>query len=369
MNDRFLSLSRLFFLWLVVLIPFFSTAQSALDSLPPIDSLTDWQVNALAQQFAIQAKSFEQVLSEKSQTATTRRSSIEDDWKTLKADSTAAKIDIDSIAGLLKTAKSEEKNALRQQGQAAKTLELANKTVESDNITQRKNLRRLWKEVRQLNAFIHPVEPTQKTEPLPAPVKPTTEETPLPVAKRAPVPVYQKYDPTGDVMLHPPALPCRMAVKTRDEFSGEIYRRTVGVELFRQTPPALKNYLQGKPNVQCDAALAASGPSTALHLTFTIHDPNPRKAFGKLEKGSVATLWFMDGSSFNVYNQQVEEGVLNPETEAFTIQAQYPLPADILKKIRRTELDKIRITWSSGYEDYDVQYVMLLLEQAKCLFD
>jgi hypothetical protein len=170
-------------------------------------------------------------------------------------------------------------------------------------------------------------------------------------------------------MLHPPALPCQLAVQTKDEFSGEIYRRTSAIELFRHTPPALKSYLQGKPNVQCEAALAAAGANAILHLNFIIHDPNPRKAFGKLEKNSLATLWFMDGTSFFLYNQQTEEGVQNPDSQAFVFQAQFALHAEVLKKMRRMELDKIRIAWSSGYEDYDVQYVQLLMGQARCLFE
>ena len=170
-------------------------------------------------------------------------------------------------------------------------------------------------------------------------------------------------------MLNPPALPCQMAVNTRDEFSGEIYRRTAPMELFRHTPPALKNFLQGKPNVLCEAAIASAGANATLHLTFTINDPSPRKAFGKLEKSSQATLWFMDGTSFIIYNQQLEEGVQNPENQSYVYRVQYPLIAEVQKKMRRVELDKIRIAWSSGYEDYDVQYVQLLMQQARCLFD
>ena len=93
------------------------------------------------------------------------------------------------------------------------------------------------------------------------------------------------------------------------------------------------------------------------------------QAFGKIEKESLATLKFMDGSSYILNNLQANEGVQNPDTQTFVFQAQYPLPADALKKIRRTELDKIRIAWSSGYEDYDVQYVLLLQQQAQCLFE
>lgn len=397
MNDRYFSLSR-HFLWLMVaLLPCFAAAQTRLDSLPPIDSLSDGQINVYTQRLAAQAAEFTQVLSDRSSLATSRRSILEEQWNALKADSTTAKTVLDSVGALLKTAKSEEKTALRQQNQSTKTLELANKISAGDSAVQRKNLRKVWKEVIQMDAIVHqvdvapkivapiaeaetkdkkrekkkkPAAETPAAEPAEAPAVSTETPPPPPTKPAQPAIVRtKKYDPAADVMLNPPALPCQMAVNTRDEFSGEIYRRTAPVELFRHSPAALKNFLQGKPNVLCEAAIASAGANVTLHLTFTINDPSPRKAFGKLEKSSQATLWFMDGTSYIIYNQQLEEGVQNPENQSYVYRVQYPLIAEVQKKMRRMELDKIRIAWSSGYEDYDVQYVQLLMQQARCLFD
>ena len=47
--------------------------------------------------------------------------------------------------------------------------------------------------------------------------------------------------------------------------------------------------------------------------------------------------------------------------------ATYPLNAEVMKKIRRTETDRIRIAWSKGYDDYEIQQVDLLMRQAACL--
>ncbi|MFN0035685.1 MAG: hypothetical protein ACKVUS_11505, partial [Saprospiraceae bacterium] len=115
-------------------------------------------------------------------------------------------------------------------------------------------------------------------------------------------------------------------------------------------------------------ALASVGPNAALHLLFTINDPNARKAFGRLDKNSIATLKFMDGSTFTLQNAVPDDGVFNPDTEATIFRAQYPIAPDVLKKLRRTELDKLRIAWSNGYDDYEVQQVDLLMRQAECLF-
>ncbi len=381
----------LFFL----LLHFYTSAQEPLEPLPPVDSLSDWQVNALIQKYAIAANNLDTLLSEKSKTKSELRSLLEAAYALSKLNDTVPQSDRDFISRLAKTAKKEEKAAKGALQQAAKTEALAAELTEADNEQKRKQLPKLWKQLEKANAMAHHVAaleelpPAGKEPQTPQAKKPKKEKappqelpseapeestvsTPAPPPPPKPQPATvrtKKYDPAQDVMMNPPSLQCRLVVDTRDELSGERYRRTAPVELFRHSPAALKNYLQGKPNVQCAAALASSGVNVYLHLIFTINDPNPRKAFGKIEKESLATLKFIDGSSYNIYNQQTSEGIQNPDTQAFIYQAQYLLPADALKKIRRSELDKIRIAWSSGYEDYEVQYVVLLMQQAKCLFD
>lgn len=395
MNDRFSSPNRLFFVLCAALLPLLSFAQATLAPLPPIDSLSDWQVSELVQQYAAKALVFEQILSERTSAATTRRVNKEELLQMVTLDSTFSKSDQDSIANLLKIFKKEEKAAVQKQKQAANTLKLANNIMEFDNDAKRKKLPVLWKEMYKTDLLINPPEKEFLVKKAPKkpviPKKSSKEKNVKPaeipeegrdIVVEAAIPISlpsppknqqtavptRKYDPAADVMLHPPSLPCRLSVDTRDEFSGEQYRRTVSVELFRSSPAALKAFLQGKPNVQCDAALISSGANAFLDLTFTINDPNPRKSFGKIEKGSLTTLKFMDGSSYNLSNQQLSDIVQNQETQVAVCSAQYLLPAEALKKIRRSELDKIRIAWSSGYEDYDVQYVVLLMEQANCLF-
>jgi hypothetical protein len=398
MNDRYSVPNSLYFILLALVLPWCSGAQGNINPLPPIDSLSDWEVNATLQQFTAQVRDLEALLTIKSQNTGQHRAALDESLNLANADSTISKPDRDSLARLLNTAKKEEKMAQKNLRQAQKAMALMEKAGDSDNDKKRKQLPKLWKELAKTNSLAYPEIVSPALEEPQKPVKPakvkkpkkdkavpkedlaeaqeesvfpTVPPTPPPTPATKPQPGAvrtKKYDPAQDVMFNPPALPCRLAVDTRDELSGERYRRSAPVELFRHTPAALKNYLQGKPNVQCSTALASSGAYAYLHLVFTINDPNPRKAFGKLDKESLATLRFIDGTSYNLYNQVASEGTQNPETQAFTYQAQYSLPADALKKIRRTELDKIRIAWSSGYEDYEVQYVVLLLQQAECLF-
>ncbi len=180
-------------------------------------------------------------------------------------------------------------------------------------------------------------------------------------------PKFATYDPAQDVMLHPPTPPCSLAVNARDEFTGATLRQTQPGELFRQTNPALRSYLEGKNQIVCLAAIATAGPNASLLITFQINDPNARRAFGNLPKNSLAMLTFTDGATLNLNNLRSDEGSTDPDTRLVTYHAQYPFDAVGLRKIRSTELDRLRIAWSTGYEDYDVQQVDALMRQVKCV--
>ena len=385
MNYRFFRLSRclavaLFFFFGIALCA--QDPASALpDSLPNPDSLTNPEVLALATQLSNQARNYETEFSRKTLTAAVVREAAEQNLKMAKQDTLTHKTTLDSLSGLLKTAKSVEKAAQKNQKQASQTVVFTDKVANMDSTNLRKNLRKAWKQVKELDALLHPS--PEKTI---AAVIGTegVSESPVDSAALAasasdkrkskekkpekPGQKYKSYDPAADVMRTPPQRPCLLAVSTRDEFSGETYRETRREELFRFTNQVMKKALPSdQPHIVCEAALSNSGANSHLLLTFTIRDANARKAFGSLTKNSIASLKFLDGDMFTLFSARNDDGVRDEAGQIFTYQAQYPLDATLLKKLRKTELDKLRIAWSTGYEDYEVQGVDVLMREARCL--
>lgn len=310
-----------------------------------------------------------------------------------KQDSTITKSQLDSLSREAKIAKNIYKKAFDLSVKAIKLTQFLESLDFQDSLSLRKNLPKAWTRTAQLYDEVYPPAPSEllekdtvaeepksdkpkkekrKKEITPTEISSTDQPTPSqpgakPTNSNDPK-RFAAYSPAANVLLHPPTPPCVIASNSRDEFSGEITREMARAELFRYTNPVLITYLQGKVHVICEAALVNTGPNTSLLLTFTINDPNARKAFGRLDKNSIASLKFIDGSSFTVQNAGADDGVYNSETGATVYRAQYPLASDLIKKIRNTELDKLRIAWSNGYDDYEVQQVDLLMRQAACLF-
>jgi len=421
MNNLFFISQKLLAVLLALCCALPSQAQTppALAPLPPLDSLPAEQLASLASQLFIQAKNVEAVCAATARSREQERATQEENLKIVRQDTSIERAVLDSLSVHLKAARAAEREAASQWKKAQKAATFCEKTAVMEPAEQRKNLPKAWKQVQNLLVSEAAASPQPKPEERgadgaaqldtdasekkrslkdrlkkakddekqpdaepptrtantdaapPADTSGQSGGTAKSVAKEkkseAPaLPKFATYDPAQDVMLHPPAPPCQLVVNTRDEFTGATLRQTQATELFRQTNPALRAYLEGKNQILCQAAIATAGPNVSLWLTFQINDPNTRRAFGNLPKNSLAMLTFTDGTALNLNNLRPDEGATDPDTRLVTYRAQYPLDAAGLRKIRSIELDKLRIAWSTGYEDYDVQQVDALMRQAQC---
>ncbi len=382
---------RIVFLISILLgfLPCLASAQNRPANLPVLDSIDLAGMLHLAGTLSETALAMEAEMTEKEPVVESAQSTALERLTLAKQDSSSSKIQLDSLTKEAKRAKDAYKTVYNLRLKANKTRQFVADLYSQDSLNLRKNLPKAWKQVSQLYDQIYPPESTEtpnndsvasegpkvkKEKKKKAPAPNDSNTSPIAVADQStnpssiPPKQLAKYNPSKDVMLTPPSPPCVIARSSRDEFSGEYTKEMASTELFRYTNPALKAYLQGRTHVICEAALVSIGTNASLHLTFIINDPNARKAFGHLEKNGLAKIKFMDGSIFELQNAINDEGVFTPNNESSIFRAEYPLNAEALKKIRRTELDTMRILWSKGYDDYDVQQVDLLMRQAACLF-
>lgn len=307
------------------------------------------------------------------------RAEAEVAFNNAKNDSTIAKADIDALSTRLKATKSLETSTKKQQKLAEKSLANAEALLQMDSLQQTKNVKRCWQSVEKTFLALFPPAPIEKTVVEATPSADSTvvdssrivkntepEKKKVKIAEKS-GPVYKLYKAEEDVMLNPPQVPCVLAAQSKDEFSGEIRKETQRLEILRYTNPMLRTYMQGKTHILCETSLSSAGPAMFLNLVFTIQDPAAKKSFGGIPKNSAVILKFVDGTTLSLYTPRGDEGNFDPTGQIATFRAQYELDRSFLKKLRSTELDKIRMAWATGYEDYEVQQIDLLMRLAKCL--
>ena len=104
-----------------------------------------------------------------------------------------------------------------------------------------------------------------------------------------------------------------------------------------------------------------------LTIEFQIASSHSQSNFGSLQEGSLLRIKLMNDEFVSLYNLKTNEGRIDPYTGYTIFSAQYAIGKQEMKKLRTSEMDKMRVMWSTGFEDYDVYNIDLLINQINCL--
>lgn len=176
------------------------------------------------------------------------------------------------------------------------------------------------------------------------------------------------YNPKNDVMITPPFRDCNLSFDGVDEFTG-VRRKDVAKQLFfTYTPDRFKPYFKGRNYITCHGYLSKiNDGGVILNLEFVILTEQAAREFGALEMGSQLTIRGIDGDRITLSNKKTSIGMADSLDKTTTYKAQYAISSSEVKSLRKTEVDKIRVIWGTGYEDYEVYEVDFLIDQFRCL--
>lgn len=349
------------------------------DSLPALDSLPAAELSS--QSFKVFRASVElrDSLRRRHQSAEAQLQSAAMLLLAAKADSTLQQDSLKNLENGIKNNRAAVKSAKDLLTQADKLSSLSARTVDADSLRKIKELPKVFKTYQQLLTDAYPL---PKATPLPdssltaVPDSSATQaeskksrvrEKEKKTKAASEAAVYARYEPGRDPELNPPPAGCNLLLNTRDEFSGQVRQETDKIILLRHTPAPLRPLYEGRQQVLLEAAATRLGDQINLNLQFTIQDANARRSFGTLARGSQIILRFIDGYTITLSNSRQDEGANDAEGNAIIYRGQYALDKFQLKKIQGTALDKIRVNWSAGYEDYEVQRVDALQAIIRCM--
>jgi|GEM_PF-2866918 len=180
---------------------------------------------------------------------------------------------------------------------------------------------------------------------------------------------YATYDRSKDVNFNPPAKDCTFQFKGMDEFLGKEKTEVQPDLFFFHTDPELRKYMKGKEYIQCTAGLAnSSGGVTTLNIEVYIRSPNALREFGGLQKGNAMTIKLVNGDIVKLLSINSDNGRYDESTGLATFTTQYLVTKGEENQLRESEIDKIRLVWSNGYEDYNVYEVDFIMNQLNCLY-
>jgi hypothetical protein len=179
---------------------------------------------------------------------------------------------------------------------------------------------------------------------------------------------YIAYDSKLDVNINPPSPDCRIPFDGMDSFTGKRKKETAPIILFRHTEDFMRPTLKEKDYITCEAWMSrVQGGFYFINLTFTILTKEGQKSFGFLDRNTPIIFRFINGSNVVLQNAKTDIGSFDTEKGISVYKAQIQMGSTEAKALGSAELDALRVTWSAGYEDYEIYDMDALMNLFKCL--
>lgn len=181
---------------------------------------------------------------------------------------------------------------------------------------------------------------------------------------------YKSYNESirGNLLDHPPAYNCQIAREGVDEYTKKKVTELQRELFFTYTDKQVAPYLKGKNYITCEAYLSkfATG-QMYLQLRITVASKTARIEYGVINQGSQLSVKLIDGEIVNLYSAVSDGGVINENTNETIYRVGYAINRDNQKVLRNALVDAVRLTWSTGYEEYEVTNLDFFQNQLDCL--
>lgn len=178
---------------------------------------------------------------------------------------------------------------------------------------------------------------------------------------------YASYSVDNDVMLNPPTIPCEFLDK--DVPDDQNPTKLVPKKFFTYTPSAMMANQKDKTHnyIYCSGQISLiKGGNLILNLVITIDSESAKNEYGLIEKGSMMILKMVDKSSISIRSRKTTIGRSNEIDKSVIYEASYTIPSGSVKKLKMMELDKVKLIWSTGYEEYEIYETDFFINQLNC---
>lgn len=163
-------------------------------------------------------------------------------------------------------------------------------------------------------------------------------------------------------------MPCQIVFEGMDA-SKRFYQRVLHKEvLFTHTDDRIRKFLKDKPYLTCEGYMTSvNGGGLFLVLELIFAYDNAESAYGFIKEESPLTIKLLNGQFVNLFASKADAGRLNPNDKTMTYTVQYPIDRSYVSLLKKVEMEKMVIFWSSGYEEYEVYHLDFFMQQLSCL--
>ncbi len=161
-----------------------------------------------------------------------------------------------------------------------------------------------------------------------------------------------------------PDSPCKVVTET----NNKITKVTVGgISAFKYTPEALSSYYKDRAYMEAEALVSTQPGYQYLSLIITIHSDRARQSFGQWQQGSHLSLTLINGESVVLTNTLNDGGTVDYQKKITLYNGNFIISSKDEKTLQETPIEKLRIVWSTGFEEYEVYTMDFLIRLLTCM--
>jgi len=160
---------------------------------------------------------------------------------------------------------------------------------------------------------------------------------------------------------------CELVFNGMDKQLNKKRKEVKSSNWFTYTHPKLLNHFKSNDFLTGEASLMQVDKKIYINLRLILATRDARRSYGYVGEDAMLRISLINGDRIYLKNEIRSDGNLEAYTGNTVYQCLYQVENDVIKEIKRTEIDKVGIMWSTGFEEYDVYEVDFLMNQLYCL--
>ena len=129
----------------------------------------------------------------------------------------------------------------------------------------------------------------------------------------------------------------------------------------------IKSFYKEKNFIETYCQISKNNGMLHLNLNLKLASSAAKKEYGVISKESNLIIHFIKGGQVDLPCVNGSLGISNDDTNQTVYALTYQIDKSQTRKLKKQDVDKVSIEWSSGYEDYEVYEVDAILNQLICL--
>lgn len=138
-------------------------------------------------------------------------------------------------------------------------------------------------------------------------------------------------------------------------------------DFIKYTSEELKKYYKNRDYLTCQVYCAQVSELKVVYLYWKILSKETYKTYGSIEKGTKFMVKLKNEQMIELLFSEYDSGDTNYDYGYTTFSSYIILNDEQFESLQSSEIDKIRMYWSKGYEDYPVVNSSVFINQLPCV--